>query len=577
MKRVPVAFLVGLLTLCVGVLFLNGCPAAPGTGVTPTKKRDGGTMDASQVPTDTCGGSNEDCCPGDDCADNMGLVCKGGTCCGAPSAGCNAPDDCCQGLSCGSGGKCCAILQTSCIESNDCCPGLICNNGLCDKPSGGCDTAGAACCAGNHCAANFDCVNNVCKPCGTAGNACCGTAGTCSAGLTCGANKICGSDCGATGKACCPGAKPCNEVGVLCNGAVCGATTTTGGLNQACTPPTNACLSPYICKNGTCQNAATCNQVGQTCCANSTCNNGLVCGVDNKCAAGASCWAVQTDCATNPSKCCQGLACTTTVQPDGVDPKSTCCVSAGTSCKGDLDCCGWLFCNGGVCTRNADGESCLINDDCKNGYCNTATSTCGSGGSQMCAGQPVLGAQCFSSGNTCCDGSKCRVLSSAPTQNTCCKDPGTACAASKDCCGKMVCNASTKVCQCQAQNASCIDSTECCGTTTCNSGICTSSTPTKNPGDACTTNGECKTANGVSYSCSAVGSGGTCCTSVLQTPCGSNTECCGFYNGSDQAVCRSNTSVGGSDLKCCKQTGGTCSSPYDCCGLSSCLSNGRCS
>lgn len=131
----------------------------------------------------------------------------------------------------------------------------------------------------------------------------------------------------------------CRGQGVVCSRSadcctdVCNPKDSTGRRLCGCQPNQTTCSSSGDCCSGSCVNGTCCNGEG------SACLDGLCCSplncVDLTC---QSCLPLLGGCAAD-SDCCSGSC-----------QNGLCCKGAGAPCVDDPDCCGTLFCVGGICS-----------------------------------------------------------------------------------------------------------------------------------------------------------------------------------------------------------------------------------
>ena len=81
-----------------------------------------------------------------------------------------------------------------------------------------------------------------------------------------------------------------------------------------------------------------------------------------------ACTKIREKC-TSAAQCCDGIACMATPLP-GVSPTDLrCCVAETKTCAIDDDCCAYLLCQGGKCSRRAPGGLCGADSDCTTNKC----------------------------------------------------------------------------------------------------------------------------------------------------------------------------------------------------------------
>jgi hypothetical protein len=161
---------------------------------------------------------------------------------------------------------------------------------------------------------------------------------------------------------------------------------------QACSRLQQACGAgqPACCAHLTCQDGACCRPTNETCYADSDCCPDNVCrpnphGLGNRCLPPGGVDAACVD----AGDCAAEFVCdayTGTCQPP--------CLSLGSDCESDADCCSGLICavdlqRGGAletyCVEClAEGSACLNDQQCCGGVCDPYTATCAACASLTC-------------------------------------------------------------------------------------------------------------------------------------------------------------------------------------------------
>jgi hypothetical protein len=368
-----------------------------------------------------------------------------------------------------------------------------------------CRNAGGACTADFHCCGGAVCTNGNCGGGGGGGGR----------GL--------GAECTSTSQ--------CSQAG---GSVVCASNGVTGdGARNCCRNTGGACTSDIQC------------------CANIFCVNGI-------CGGGSS-----TTTTTTTGELALGARCTSSQQCtqrggatvcanngfDGDGPLN-CCRNEGGACTGvdySADCCGGLYCVGGVCTNNQAGGLAIGASCTQTGQCSQAS------GAAVCASNGIDG-----------DGAL-----------NCCRNQGGGCSRDTDCCGGLLCSNGV----CGSGGGS--------GGTIGLGGVCSVTGECSQDGGAvfCDTNGiasdgalnccryegggcaagshccgglECR--NGV---CSPIGGGGEGGGNRgLGQACAADAECTAEGGVS---LCRDNGITTDGTHNCCRYEGGACGSDPHCC------------
>ncbi len=365
-------------------------------------------------------------------------------------------------------------------------------SGMCEpraEPGGegsDCGGDGQPCCPGNRC--DF---GSICEPyllnkcigigtvldllgfeCGKEDQICCLPGLTCEGTLECDL-LFCRSDCTSLSDTCSETDQCCQRTDTFCQPAP---------QTQRCCHPAGGdcsghldCCGWMLCDEGTCQ----CQQTGESCVTDEECcptmdeSGGSVPSVcvDGTCQRGqGACVPVREGCDEGGTTCCAGLACSTT-RASSAETPSYCCAKAGTSCAGELDCCGLMFCTDGVCECGESGDPCVSDQECCEG------SACILGECVSTMGCNRLGDSCDNSGE-CCGEVVCLDSDPDPSavDKICCVGKRRACTTDQDCCGAMRCvfeeGAVEKTCACQKPGEACINTSECCTGSACRNGTC---------------------------------------------------------------------------------------------------------
>jgi hypothetical protein len=212
----------------------------------------------------------------------------------------------------------------------------------------------------------------------------------------------------------------------------------------------------------------------------------------------------------------------------------------------------------------------------------------GDGG--MCI-QP--GQSCTQGASTCCGDYACGAQ---PGGTFCCRGQNAVCAASRDCCGAMLCTGGR--CICRRREETCSNDNDCCGgarcqrpmgqTTGAGTCACSQSLESCTSSEGCCSGLECRGGRCLAPGCLAPGDqcntmsspdGGMCCGGFLcgAQPGGTNT-CCRYpaltmtatavscTRGSD--CCGQSTCSGGNCV--CRRNGESCMNALECCGAMQC-------
>ncbi len=331
--------------LAAAFCFLLGC-AQGSNGVDSGSNPDGGASDGGRSDAGSC----------------------------VTGAACTGPADCCGDLDCVET-RCCARASSACGGSGDCCAPLACIGGSCAPEVPTCGQAGQACCAApTECMGGLSCVGGQCRAstCGGEEQPCC-AGDACDSSLSCSGGRCIMLDpqCSFTTCGTCTGPAGCGwceSSGRCMAGNTAGPSGTTCAdwiwasdhCPEACTVRTScsSCTSLFAC--GWCAETASCTRGTLGGPITGSCGDWV--GDFDNCV----CSAVQGDCTTPGTECCNSLSCRR-----GVTFTTRCCAEAGQSCASGADCCGAMGCNAttDTCVCRAAGSSCVETSDCCTGSC----------------------------------------------------------------------------------------------------------------------------------------------------------------------------------------------------------------
>lgn len=284
-----------------------------------------------------------------------------------------------------------------------------------------------------------------------------------------------------------------------------------------------------------------------------------------------------------------GALCCTPSQCRQIISTQRCCVQAGQGCTNDLQCCGYMLCQSGMCACQGNGRSCQDSNECCSGFtcqnnvCRPGAAMDGgvdapradgatdgaTGDLGMCV-RPGQSCQSDAGGAmACCAGYMCGTQPNG--SRTCCRGPGSACSGQLDCCGNTLCISG--MCRCRNAGETCMANTDCCTGNDCRNGMCTPAM-CLSPGARCdmgATSGDGGTGDGGApmqccngYLCNPQPSGNrTCCrrapltTTAPTVSCMTGADCCGFN------LCQGGNCV-------CRRDGEPCLDNVDCCGAMLC-------
>lgn len=450
---------------------------------------------------ETCGGASGACCAGFTC--RSGLVCNGGTC-----AACGG-----EGQSCCDGATPCTSTMLGCTRgtgTTSMCTRIPSPEEACgtiDRPACGMDgtpVAPGSGCAMAVCEGDLRCVEGMClnpddeggedQPCGPRGG--CDGMLICTYGGDvpicrptpdgCGRDMQMCCDTGSTSGGSCEGALHCQTGGCTtcagpsitcvlggllpgqqcCNGAVCRPAPLIPrccvGEGETCVNSADCC-GFMMCQDGMCQAGRS----GSFCIDSSECADGLECRLFT-CQAAEEC--IEPNTACTGGTCCTGLACAPDVDAEApvFPPENRCCSGGGASCDDSFDCCGQMFCNGGLCECIGEDGPCWSDVDC----CDEPNEmSCVVGTCQSTEGCGLENTRCPAGPDDCC-GLDCRPDTWADTAATdryeCCSN--NRCFDSEDCCGEMLCVEGS--CASRAIGETCAYDLDCQGGTVCTDGHC---------------------------------------------------------------------------------------------------------
>ncbi len=499
---------------------------------------DDGEQNGNETDVD-CGGSCEDCLPGEGCATGTDCttgVCTGGICaepsctdgvhngdetdvdCGGPTCGgCPSGSDCDEDADC---------LSQSCVDSH--CAPSACTDGIQNGSETDVDCGGPTCpgCElGDACGSNGDCADGLClgglcQPASCGDNVrngdetdvdCGGSCSPCPDEWSCDASSDCESrvcvDHVCVAATCFDNVKNGDESDVDCGGS--------GGCDRCAAG--DACGTAADCQSQVCESEV---------CRAPTCNDGVENGAETGQDCGGTCGACPGEGCTSGADCASGIcssgSCVAPSCDDGIQNQDEADVDCGGSCPGcpdggpctlDEDCASGI-CDAGVCSTSSCNDGVRNGDesdvDC-GGSCDRrceAAHACNTGSD--CVSQVCISGVCFLP--TCTDGVENGSEVDVDCGGMCgpCGD-GSPCNVVSDCtsrvCSGGICQPPTCDDGVQNQNETQVDcGGECLG---CN-------------GDACTTGSECV---------SGVCSGGTCeppsCTDGVQNQDETDVDCGG--------------------------------------------------
>ena len=326
-----------------------------------------------------CSGTCVECSTGtcsnvaEDAQDPMTCDMTGDACDGAGNCLLADGETCADGAECASGEchdtTCCdADCSGTCVE---CSTGTCINVAedaqdpmTCDMAGDACDGAGNCLLAdGETCAAGGECASGECHDTTCCDVDCSGTCLECSTG-TCANVPSDTQDpmtCDMAGDAC-DGAGNC----LLADGETCaaGGECASGECHDATCCDVDCSGTCVECSTGTCTNVAedvqdpmTCDMAGDACDGAGNCllADGETCAAGGECVSGechdATC--CDTDCSGTCVECSTGTC--TNVAEDVQDPMT--CEMAGDACNGMGEC------------KLADGEACMMGDECASAVC----------------------------------------------------------------------------------------------------------------------------------------------------------------------------------------------------------------
>jgi hypothetical protein len=331
--------------------------------------------------------------------------------------------------------------------------------------------------------------------------------------------------CTLVGVACASNAQCCTQVCDATSLTCTSRLSTCGGAGSSCAVNTDCCNLQCDTARGVCASATSCIADGATCTSSSACCSGTC--------TGGKCQALNTACLTagNPCTataggaggCCSGLCKNGTCALG-----SSFCIQPGDVCARDLDCCG------GFCSKatGATQGVCMDVATSGTGQCNhdgVLCNGCGSCCSRNCGPWALSGV------NVCQPGLGCKILNSL-------------CTSDSECCGS-----STSQVHCTPTTGGNVSI-----------GVCSTNTGNQVPGGICRLTGGTNACSNAQSDCTcAVSPKAQCCAyDTLGLP-----RCLGSGTCGDGGV----GVFTGTDPKCCRQSGQTCNTASECCGLTPCV------
>ena len=287
-----------------------------------------------------------------------------------------------------------ACTSDSECESGNCYEGKVCRAATWNPGGSNGKTAGSACSLNSECASRV-CVSGACADTGSGkfssnktGLGSTATGGSCTRNAQCESglcdNGICSDDCARLG---------CAEAYYVCRANKCIPVESQG---TECTLNED-CGIGYFCCNGFCSENKC--EVGISCESSDTrCNNGCgshdycTCSGDTECGNNMYCgydssWGnvcypkkqVNASCSSN-SQCADGLYCSSkcVLKKDLDESCSQSYECASGLCVSNKDeLCDWYYWYDCYCKPpRENGEKCMLDSNCKSGYCKPSTSTC---------------------------------------------------------------------------------------------------------------------------------------------------------------------------------------------------------
>jgi hypothetical protein len=331
--------------------------------------------------------------------------------------------------------------------------------------------------------------------------------------------------CTLVGVACASNAQCCTQVCDATSLTCTSRLSTCGGAGSSCAVNTDCCNLQCDTARGVCASATSCIADGATCTSSSACCSGTC--------TGGKCQALNTACLTagNPCTataggaggCCSGLCKNGTCALG-----SSFCIQPGDVCARDLDCCG------GFCSKatGATQGVCMDVATSGTGQCNhdgVLCDGCGSCCSRNCGPWALSGV------NVCQPGLGCKILNSL-------------CTSDSECCGSA-----TSQVHCSPTSGGNVSI-----------GVCSTNTGNQVPGGICRLTGGTNACSNAQSDCTcAVSPKAQCCAyDTLGLP-----RCLGSGTCGDGGV----GIFTGTDPKCCRQSGQTCNTASECCGLTPCV------